>query len=48
MALSILAIFFAGVSIGMNVWSISIALKWLVWKKRDDSSDGGNNPSNGS
>lgn len=32
MALSIAALFFAGVSLGMNIWSLSIAMKHLAWK----------------
>ena len=43
MALSIAALFFAGVSLGMNIWALSIAMKHLAWK---DSKGTGNRSDN--
>lgn len=43
MVLPIVALFFAGVSLGMNIWSLSIAMKHLAWK---DSKGTGNRSDN--
>lgn len=44
--LSLVALFFSGVGIGMNIWSLVLAIKWLFVDKRKDSGDGGSNTSN--
>ena len=44
--LSLVALFLGGVGIGMNIWSLVLAIKWLFGDKGNDSSDGGSNTSN--
>lgn len=46
MALSIAALFFAGVSLGMNIWSLSIAMKHLAWKDGKDTGNRSDNSGN--
>jgi len=41
-AFSIAALLLGGIGIGMNIWALSFALKWLSWKKREDSANSGN------
>ena len=44
--LSLVALIFGGIGIGMNIWSLVFAIKWLFGDKGKDSGDGGNNTSN--
>lgn len=46
LALALLSLLFCGVGIGMSVWALAFALKWLVWKDRQDSSSGGHDSRN--
>lgn len=46
MVLSIVALFFSGVALGMNIWALSIAMKHLVWKNGKDTGNGGDDPGN--
>lgn len=44
--LSFVALIFGGVGIGMNIWSLVLAIKWLFRDEGKDSGDGGSNTSN--
>ena len=37
------ALLLSGVAIGMNIWSLAFALKWLVWKQRQNTAHGSDN-----
>lgn len=37
--LAVIALFLAGISLGMNIWALVFALKGLPWDKRKDSSN---------
>lgn len=40
LALALLSLFLCGVGIGMSVWALSIAMKHLVWKDRQNGGSG--------
>ena len=44
--LSLVALLLGGVGIGMNIWSLVLAIKWLFGGKGNDSGDGGNDTGN--
>ena len=46
LVLALLSLFLCGVGIGMSVWALSIAMKHLVWKDRQDASNSSDNSSN--
>ena len=40
LALALLSLFLCGVGIGLSVWALSIAMKHLVWKDRQNGGRG--------
>lgn len=40
--LSITALLLSGIGIGMSIWALAFALKWLAWDESKNSSGGSN------